>query len=114
MAVQADVYDAAAGREVGVRALKAKLSEHLAHVKSGGVVTVTERGRPIARLVPVEGVEIPPELAALIESGEVQWSGRQLPPLRPMPLLLAAQPGGRKSDAKTMSQIVSEGREDRV
>lgn len=34
--------------------MKASLSEYLARVKAGGEVVVTERGRPIARLVPVE------------------------------------------------------------
>jgi prevent-host-death family protein len=33
--------------------LKAKLSEHLAMVKRGEEVVVTDRGRPVARIVPV-------------------------------------------------------------
>lgn len=36
--------------------LKARLSEYLARVKSGEEVLVTDRGKPVARLVPV-GVE---------------------------------------------------------
>lgn len=40
----------------GVADLKARLSEYLARVKSGEEVLVTDRGKPIARLVPV-GVE---------------------------------------------------------
>lgn len=40
----------------GVADLKARLSEYLARVKSGEEVLVTDRGRPVARLVPV-GVE---------------------------------------------------------
>lgn len=39
--------------EVGVRALRDELSHHLDEVKGGHTVTVTERGRPIARIVPV-------------------------------------------------------------
>ena len=39
--------------EVGVRALRDELSRHLDEVKGGHTVTVTERGRPIARIVPV-------------------------------------------------------------
>ncbi|MGB3911281.1 MAG: type II toxin-antitoxin system prevent-host-death family antitoxin [Pseudolysinimonas sp.] len=39
--------------EVGVRALRDELSRHLDEVKDGHTVTVTERGRPIARIVPV-------------------------------------------------------------
>jgi prevent-host-death family protein len=37
----------------GVADLKARLSEYLARVKSGEEVLVTERGKPVARLVPV-------------------------------------------------------------
>ena len=37
----------------GVAKLKARLSEYLARVKSGEEVLVTDRGRPVARLVPV-------------------------------------------------------------
>jgi prevent-host-death family protein len=38
--------------EVGVRELKAKLSEYLAAAAAGEDVVVTDRGRPVARLVP--------------------------------------------------------------
>ena len=38
---------------VGVAALKAKLSMYLARVREGEEVIVSDRGRPIAKLVPV-------------------------------------------------------------
>lgn len=38
---------------VGVREAKAKLSELLRKVKSGGTVEITERGRTVARIIPV-------------------------------------------------------------
>jgi prevent-host-death family protein len=38
--------------EVGVRELHARLSRHVQHVKDGGEVVVTMRGRRVARLVP--------------------------------------------------------------
>lgn len=38
--------------EVGVRDLKARLSEFLGKVEAGESVVVTDRGRPVARLVP--------------------------------------------------------------
>ncbi len=38
-----------------MRELKAKLSEYLALVSSGEEVTVTDRGRPVARLVAAHG-----------------------------------------------------------
>lgn len=37
---------------VSVSHLKSRLSQYLAMVKEGGEVLVTERGKPIARLVP--------------------------------------------------------------
>ncbi|MEM7091960.1 MAG: type II toxin-antitoxin system prevent-host-death family antitoxin [Actinomycetota bacterium] len=39
--------------EVGVRELKAKLSQYLARAAAGEHVVVTDRGRPVARLVPL-------------------------------------------------------------
>lgn len=37
----------------GVAQLKARLSEYLARVRAGEEVLVTDRGKPVARLVPV-------------------------------------------------------------
>ncbi|HEX2742615.1 MAG TPA: type II toxin-antitoxin system prevent-host-death family antitoxin [Rubrobacter sp.] len=37
----------------GVAQLKARLSEYLARVRAGEEVLVTDRGQPVARLVPV-------------------------------------------------------------
>ena len=37
---------------VGIRELKAHLSEYVAQVSNGGEIVVTDRGRPVARLVP--------------------------------------------------------------
>jgi prevent-host-death family protein len=41
--------------EVGVRELKARLSEHLERVSRGEVLTVTSRGRRVAQIIPVPG-----------------------------------------------------------
>jgi len=40
-------------RTAAISKLKAKLSEHIAWVKRGEEVLVTERGKPVARLVPI-------------------------------------------------------------
>jgi prevent-host-death family protein len=37
--------------------LKARLSEYLRQVKAGGELVVTERGVPVARIVPLNSVE---------------------------------------------------------
>ncbi len=60
--------------QVGIRQLRDHLSRYLGVVAQGGEVVVTDRGRPIARLVPHDG-EAP--LDRLVAAGLVR------PPLRP-------------------------------
>ncbi|MGH9465852.1 MAG: type II toxin-antitoxin system Phd/YefM family antitoxin [Terriglobales bacterium] len=59
--------------EVGVRDLKNRLSEHLRQVKAGHEILVTEHGRRIAKLCPVEPA--PEWLQEMVRNGEVSWSG---------------------------------------
>jgi prevent-host-death family protein len=56
--------------EVGVRELKNNLSRYLEQVKEGTEVLVTERGRPIAHLVSVDGPT--DRLAELVAAGAVR------------------------------------------
>jgi prevent-host-death family protein len=44
-------------RSIGVRELRQNASKYLRDVKRGETVEVTERGEPVARLVPVPGKE---------------------------------------------------------
>ncbi|MBI2466257.1 MAG: type II toxin-antitoxin system prevent-host-death family antitoxin [Candidatus Rokubacteria bacterium] len=67
---------------VGVRELKARLSEHLREVKAGRTIAITERGRTVGRIVPV-GQPIRERLEAMRRAGLLAWSGRKLPPARP-------------------------------
>ena len=60
---------------VGVRELKNKLSHYLRDVKSGKPVAITERGKSIAVLMPVDshpGLEIARELS---RKGIGSWKG---------------------------------------
>ena len=41
--------------EVGIRELRADLSRFVKRVRAGEEITVTDRGKPVARLVSVEG-----------------------------------------------------------
>jgi prevent-host-death family protein len=50
--------------EVGVRELHDRLSRYVQHVKDGGEVVVTMRGRRVARLVPIDEVDPPADLRA--------------------------------------------------
>lgn len=63
--------------EVGVRELRDRLRRWLDAVERGDEVTITERGRPIARLI---GVSSPPPLDRLIADGVVAPAKR---PRRP-------------------------------
>lgn len=54
--------------EIGVRELRDNLSRWLGEVKAGREIVVTERGRPVARLVPSSGAS---HLESLIAQGVV-------------------------------------------
>jgi prevent-host-death family protein len=58
--------------------LKARLSEHIAWVKRGEEVLVTERGKPVARIVPVAGGTADDDrMRGLIARGIVRSGKRQ-------------------------------------
>lgn len=52
---------------MGVRELRDGLSQHLALVRTGTEITVTDHGRPIARIIPVAA----DQLQALVAEGRV-------------------------------------------
>ena len=54
---------------IGVRELRDGLSRHLAQVRSGHTVTVTDHGEPVARIVPIG---VPTALERLVAEGRVQ------------------------------------------
>lgn len=66
--------------DVAVRELKAKLSAYLQRAAAGELITVTDRGRPIATLGPTLGAV---DLAAAVEAGWVSPATRRgLGPVR--------------------------------
>jgi prevent-host-death family protein len=76
--------------DVGVRELKLHLSQYLARVRAGATVTVTDRGKPVARLEPVENLASPPAAVKdLVESGGLIWR----PPLRGFTSAIRLVPG---------------------
>lgn len=54
--------------DIGVRELRDGLSRHLASVRDGHTITVTDHGRPVARIVPAGA---PTNLEQLIAEGKV-------------------------------------------
>jgi prevent-host-death family protein len=87
-------------RRVGIRELKAKLSECVRAVKSGATIIVTEHGRRVARLVP-EAHSLDERLDALKNAGAVSWSGRSLRRLKP---------GVRPRTNRTVADVLVENR----
>jgi len=69
-------------KAAAVSELKASLSEFLAAVKGGEEVIVTDRGKPIAKLVPLtrDEQDRPPHLLALARAGLATIGTGALPP----------------------------------
>jgi prevent-host-death family protein len=71
---------------VGIRELKAQLSEYMRRVKAGDTVIITERGKAVGRIVPIQPPEpsIEARLQAMIRDGIVEWDGHKLEPRAPV------------------------------
>jgi prevent-host-death family protein len=67
---------AADAHTVGLRDLRHHTSEVLARVRHGETIDVTEHGRLIARIVPVEERSPTPILARLVASGRASLARR--------------------------------------
>ena len=50
-------YFAAMSGEIGIRELRQEASVHLRAVADGAEFTITDRGRPVARLIPISPLE---------------------------------------------------------
>ncbi len=68
---------------VGIRELKNGLSRYLKRVGRGETIVVTDRGQPIARIVP-DGT--PEHVTRLLADGRATWSGRKLRLPKPIKL----------------------------
>ena len=85
--------------EVGVRDFKNGASGYLERVEAGEVITVTRRGKPVARVVPAQ---LSPAVARLVAEGKLSWSGGK--PRLPFSRVRLSGPG------PTAADYVSEGR----
>ena len=68
-------------KTAAISALKASLSEYLAGVKAGEEIIVTDRGKPIAKLMPLQPgkTEMPDELRSLERAGIVRIGTGKIP-----------------------------------
>ena len=70
---------------VGIRELKTHLSRHLKRVRAGTRLLITERGRSIATINPVEAPADVDWAHQLVAEGHAQWNTRALSAWRCMP-----------------------------
>lgn len=78
---------------VGIRELKTHLSRHLKRVRSGARLLVTERGRSIATINPVEATADVDWAHQFVAEGRAHWSG--------------GKPTGAKRPAQTTGRTAS-------
>ena len=63
---------------IGIRQLKAELSQQLRRVAAGETISVTDRGRVIATITPVPRASDPPAIEwarEIVAAGGASWSG---------------------------------------
>jgi prevent-host-death family protein len=87
--------------KVGIRDLKAQLSKYLRRVKAGYTVLITDRGKPVGRIIPVDQ-PLEARLQAMIDVGMLLWSGKRLQLLDPV---------ARVRGSRTVSDLLLDGRE---
>ncbi|HEY8695452.1 MAG TPA: type II toxin-antitoxin system prevent-host-death family antitoxin [Chloroflexota bacterium] len=86
---------------VGIRELKAHLSEYIDKACQGEAVIVTDRGKPVVRFQPLsDHIEnLPPGLRRMVEEGKVRYPG----PIRKLPKAVEMLPG---DDGKTSTDYI--------
>ena len=62
---------------VGIRELKARLSQYLKRVRQGERVVVTDRGRPIALISPAAARAEDERIGEMIRDGTALWDGKR-------------------------------------
>lgn len=87
--------------KIGVRDLKANLSEYLAKAKKGQTIVITSHGEVIAQLIP-RGEDLMDRVKSLQETGLISWSGKKPRRRKPSTVNLSG---------KLISDLVSELRE---
>lgn len=75
--------------EVGIRELRLNLSRYVARVRAGAELIVTDHGRPVARLSPIEDGET--KRARLIREGTLTPARRPKSTILPPPIPLIGE-----------------------
>ncbi len=82
--------------EVGIRELRLNLSRYVARAKTGTEVIVTDHGRPVARLVQLEGDDALYD--RLVREGKITPAKRPKSALPPFPVELVDEVKGSVSE----------------
>ena len=90
-------------RTASVVQLKARLSECLRIVKSGGELTVTERGIPVARIVPLDPAERKSTRRLRLAGAGVVKTGRGR-----VPKVLQSPPSGPSVGADVLDALLED------
>ena len=91
-------------KRVGIRELRQNLSVYLATVKAGRTLTVTDRGKAVAILKPLDSGDS--FWQELVDGGTVIPATRSLSDIKP--------PGGGIDSNRTASRRIQEIREERI
>ena len=95
-------------KKASITILKAQLSRYLDVVKAGEEVIVTERGRPVARLVPIDRADLPTgRVAQLVREGRMRSPSKD----EPMPGEGDSRP--RDPDGRSLDILLEERTQDR-
>jgi prevent-host-death family protein len=86
--------------KIGARESRSRLSEYLRRVKAGQTIIVTERGKPIGQIVPIQP-SLEGRLQAMVEAGLAEWNGQKLK---------ARHPAARNRGVRQVSDLVIEDR----
>ena len=86
---------------VGIRELKTRLSSYLRQVKGGVTLVITERGKPVGRILPVP-TSMEERVQGLVEAKLLSWSGHRVASSVPVPRVRAQQ---------TVAELLLEDRE---
>lgn len=90
-------------RKVGIRRLRDELTRHMEQVRRGARITITDRGKPVALLLPYpesSRSEQSERLRALLSSGHIAPAERRF----------LAHPPSVKGRGALASDLISEGR----
>jgi len=76
--------------KAGIRKLKNNLRYYMSLVRSGEHIIVTNRGRDVALIVPVEGSDDYSRLMEMVKEGLAIWEGGK--PITPEPIAASGKP----------------------